>query len=447
MTGDVQVMIPWSPRNANMSGRMSLGSLFVLALLVPGICWAQGGYGHGPAGGMAAPPAYGQWPPQYVSPAMPGAGLPRTTYEELPDDRGWLFDDSPVGDFLEERLRRAFFRTEYILWSVSGPGDTLLGEVPLAGNNPRLPFPAPDPVTGAIVGTATAPSLGEININNNNGFRGTFGAPVGPGAFEASAFILATSDAELNLTGRITPGDLVGPPIVLPTFVGQPTLVEGARSDTGLLLYTDSYEAVLRTSVWGTEANYIFNAPNANSGNPVTFSPLVGARYLNFRESLRQAGVYDFTNDGGVTFTPVERQINSSTINNSYGPQFGVRAEMNISRLTIGAEPKVMLGLNSYKATLSTRNILSPTEAPLNVSETKTTFGPVADLKVYTRFALSENVHAFASYNFMWAGLITRPDNNIVYNTSITGVGDFRQNVNYTDAIIQGLSVGAEFRY
>ena len=107
-----------------------------------------------------------------------------------------------------------------------------------------------------------------------------------------------------------------------------------------------------------------------------------------------------------------------------------------------------MLGLNSYKANLFTQNILSDTEPVLNIHDKETTFGPLADLKLYSRLALNQNLHVFASYNLLWAGMLTRPANNIVYNTSvITGAGAFQQNVRTTDAVLQGLSVGAEFRY
>ena len=433
-----------------MFGRMSLGSLFVLALMAPGVCWAQAGYGYGSANGPTGPgysPYQGQYAPPTAGMAAPNGGNRRTIYEELPDDRGWLFDDSPLSKSLENSFRHAFFRTEFLLWSFGDPGNVVLGAPLLSGADPRDPtnVPANDRFTGTPVGFGVVPTLDSLQLSGNNGFRGTFGMPVGPGAFEASAFVFATSNKGQNLTNRIRADD-PDDPFDFPTFVVTPVLVEGAPSNESLV-YTDSYKNVLTTNVWGTEANYIFSPPNAGAGDFLTFSPVIGIRYLNFSERLNQTGVYQFSDDG-INFRPVTSRIDSSAINNSYGPQIGLRTELNVSRLTLGAEPKVMLGFNSYRTTLFTQNILSDSEPNLNVSDKQTTFGPLADLKLYSRFALSQNLHVFAAYNLMWAGLVTRPYNNIVYNTSvITGAGAFQQNVRSTDVLLQGLSVGAEFRY
>ena len=433
-----------------MFGRMSFGSLFVLALLAPGVCWAQPGYGSGPANGPAGPmmsPYAGQYVPQYAGAPNPNGGNARTIYEERPDDRGWLFEDSPLSKSLENSFRHAFFRTEYLLWSFGDPGNVVLGAPLLSGLDPRNPLNVPvnDRFTGNPIGFGVVPTLDSFQLGGNNGFRGTFGLPVGPGAFEASAFIFQTKAGHLDLTDQIRARD-PNDPFSVATFVAQPVLVDGTLSNNSLM-YDVSYQAVLKTSVWGTEANYVFAPPNAGAGDFITFSPLVGFRYLNFRESLNQTGVYEFTTDG-INFSPVTSRINASTINNSYGPQIGLRTEMTISRLTVGAEPKVMLGLNSYKANLFTQNILSNTEPILSIQDKQTTFGPLADLKVYSRFALTQNLHVFASYNLLWAGMLTRPSNNIVYNTSVlTGTGAFQQNIRTTDAVLHGLSVGAEFRY
>lgn len=435
-----------------MFGRMSLGSLFVLALLAPGVCWGQAGYGYGPANGPTGPmmpPYAGQYVPQSVGAPIMNGGHNRTIYEELPDDRGWLFEDSPLSKSLENSFRHAYFRTEYLLWSLGDPGKVLLGEPLASGLDPRDPNNVP--VTdqgGTNVGLGVVPTLDDFQLSGKNGFRGTFGVPFGQGTFEANAFVFQTSSIRLDLTDVI--GTIVDPtdPFSLPAFVAQPVLVLGAPSNSNIV-YDDSYQAVLKTSVWGTEANYIFAAPNAGAGDMITISPLVGFRYFNFRESLNQTGDYEFTNDGGVTFSTVTRRIDSSTINNSYGPQIGLRTELTISRLTVGAEPKVMVGLNSYKASLFTQNILNPDdliEPDVNIHDKETKFGPLADLKVYSRIAVSQNLQVFTSYNLVWAGMLTRPYDNIVYN-SVAGVGDFQQDVQTTNTILQGLSVGAEFRY
>lgn len=438
-----------------MFGRKSLGSLFVLAVLAPAVCMAQPGSGYGPPSGSPRPmmlPSSGQYPPQYVGTPTQNGGNSRTIFEELPDDRGWLFDDSPLNKSLESSFRHAFFRTEYLLWGFGKPGRIQLSAPrlvsptdPIATGESTDAFTATNPTTGQT-GTATAPNLDSFDLGANNGFRGTFGMPFGPGAFEASAFIFQTSNDTHDFTNLIIPAE-VGPPAVEATFIAQPVLISGALS-TDSLVYTESYQVSLKTAVWGTEANYVFAPPNVGTGDFFTISPIVGFRYFNFRETLNQSGVYQFSTNGGVTTTDVRRRIDASNGNNSYGPQIGLRTEVNIARLTIGAEPKIMLGLNSYTANLQTANILNPTETPLNIRGDGTNFGPLADIKVYSRFALTQNLGVFIAYNALWAGQLTRPYDNIVYNTAAGGaVNDFQQKVNTTDAVLQGMSFGAEYRY
>ena len=227
-------------------------------------------------------------------------------------------------------------------------------------------------------------------------------------------------------------------------FIGEPVNVPGTQS---YLLFTDSYQAVLKTSIWGSEANYILDAPNAGTGDLLTISPLVGFRYLNYLETFSQGGVYEVAvtdNLGNVTLTPNSRAIYSSSNNNSYGPQFGVRSEMSISKVTFGAEPKIMLGLNSYTASLTSIN--APFDGTNTTNSKKATvFSPVADLKLYTRVAVSKYAHVFAAYNVMWAGSLSRPYDSIGYNVNANGGGFFTPS--FTDSIIQGLTVGGELRF
>jgi hypothetical protein len=47
----------------------------------------------------------------------------------------------------------------------------------------------------------------------------------------------------------------------------------------------------------------------------------------------------------------------------------------------------------------------------------------------------------------MWAGMITRPANNIVYNVDSAGNLAFRQDIQYTDLLLQGVSIGSELSW
>ena len=456
-----------------MSGRMTLGSLFVLSALIPGLCQAQGGYGSG----AGAPP--GAWQAQGPSPALaqdsgytvPPQGNFNTIYEQLPDDLGFLHDDSPLEMGLKNLFRHSYFRGEYLLWTAGSPGNVLLGGQPAGGFIPTVQSsaagglaPPIPPNSFNVAGgnpltqnpaTAVVPSLDAFALKNINGYRGTFGLPIGPGNAELSAFVLGTRtnqfDGSSMITPEITANLLAVPPILTTTpatFIGEPVTVAGVQTQ---MLFTNSYLAVMKTSIWGSEANYIFDAPNEGTGDLVTISPLFGFRYLNYRESLSQGGVYQFVTDNTtnpVTTSPEIRALYSQSNNNYYGPQIGTRVEMKISKVTFGAEPKIMLGLNTYTAALSTINV--PFDNPANnvnqsFFKSKSVFAPVADVKFSTRINISQYANVYAAYNLMWVGSLSRPYDTIGYNISAGGAGLF--NPKFSDSIIQGLSVGGELAF
>jgi hypothetical protein len=232
------------------------------------------------------------------------------------------------------------------------------------------------------------------------------------------------------------------------------------------------YQASLKSQMWGAESNYL--APALDQGSPMQLQPLIGFRFVNFQEDLRQSGLYTFTsqdpNTGVFTNSIESRKIDSTTVNNLYGPQIGFRAEMSHKWLSIGAQPKVMLGLNSYKANLQTQNILRPDDVDQSLQENNQTFGVVSDLQVYSRLNLTSHFSVFAAYNFLWTGSLTRPTDNIVYNartlqsvldrdqtvpnplpnfavTSADVESDFKLDPTYTSLIMQGVSVGGEVRW
>ena len=440
-----------------MSGRMTLGSLFVLAALIPGICHAQGGYGYGPGGQPAPQQQYGYCPP-------PPQGPSNSIYEQLPDDLGFLHEDSPLDRALTNVFRHSYFRAEYLLWSGTRPGNVQLGATPTNGFiTPLSPadrfYPNTfDVPTNPITGTqdvAILPTLAAFDVKNMNGFKGTIGLPVGPGAIELSAFVLATRQNRFDGTSLIVPAqaaNLTGtPPIPVAVpgrYIGQPIDVGGIQQ---VMLYESGYQAIMKTSIYGGEANYVFEAPNAGTGDLLTFSPIVGIRYVNYLESLYQGGGYAFVTDNTtnpVTTVPKGRSMASQSNNNSYGPQFGVRAEAKISKVTFGAEPKIMLGLNSYTASLSTINVpinTTTSDVAFNFHKKATVFSPIADLRLYTRINISERMNAYAAYNVMYVGSISRPYDSIGYNVTANGNGLFTPS--FTDTIIQGLSVGGELQF
>lgn len=624
-----------------MSRWCTLTSLLLVVLGTPNPGRAQPP-GPPPQGAVPAgwsSPAYGQATvksKQHMSygPAGPlPAGPGRTIYEQMPDDQGWLYEDTPLERALKETFRHAYFRVEYLLWDVSDPGSNILGAPTailnasqLAPNDPSdlnypstidpnltlqqqyvyqpfrgdplVPFQVSNPIDGnTSLIAVVAPSLQDVYVNENNGIRLTFGLPVNrAGAFEASIFALASSTSPIDrqpiprfdnsydsdgdfvfgngdpneaftgtgigefdrngnglvddvvndfeaiatpilinggvpqpsrtppldptdptmtqridpATGQVVPQPYLWPSITLPLGNLGPTLGPAGTPIAGLLIqdprsrgdnfrivwairnpdpidalinpFLNTYQASLKTSVWGTEANWVSHG--FDNGSPLSIRPMLGFRYAYFAEDLRQSGAYTFVTVNPINNQPIDntipRSIDATTINNLYGPQLGLRAELASKWVTVGVQPKVMLGLNTYRATLETDNILRPGSAvqatPTNaaeflalgdidqsLSDRTTTFGVVGDLEVYSRVRLTNCLNAFVGYNLMWAGQITRPGDNIVYNAKTVTIdpnldpnddntatrldSDFKLDVNYSGAIIQGLTLGAELRY
>ena len=444
-----------------MFGRFAWLTTVMIAALCPAISWAQPFDPQMPAPYGA--PGYGALPP-----GPPGYGdytYGRTRYTEQPDDLGFLYGDEPIIAFFKETFRHAFFRLDYLNWNLTDPGNIVLGapilnpgqninnpiDVNQPFQDPRVPFDVFDPTLGTPLGQGVSPTLDDTKLKNTGGIRGTWGFRFEPFSVEASVFALQTSKA------TIFAGDLpVTPTIVngVPTFpdngtfVVQGVLVDGVNNLDSYLVYDQSYQADMRTQLWGADSKVVLSS--IDTGGPLTIQPLFGVRFLNFNERLNQRGNYRNPLVTGTANSTITRTIDSTTRNYLVGPQIGTRFELVSPYLTLGAEPSMTFGVNSYKATLNTSNINSDTEDPVSIRETKTTFGPIANLQVYARGKMTERLSLFVSYDLMWAGMLTRPADNIIYN--VTGAvvpqpGAFQQDVHFSDLLMQGISVGGEVHW
>lgn len=475
-----------------MTGRIRFGLLTLMTALVTLPVQAQTPQGNGVqpagfhhfqenAGQYNAYPGYYQRCP---APQVQGAAPP-TTYRELPDDLGFADDDTLLGKMLIETFRHSWFRTEYLLWNISGPGDVLLSEqlansivsdtsttgtTPNVGISSGLTFTRTvvDTTGNNISGSTQAPSLDDFAISNVSGFRGTYGLPLPIGTIELSGFVLGASTSQLDADIN-TPGSLIQPQIIAnpaatvggtvgsdgnpatngqtATFVSQAILIDGQRangttSSGNFLDYDQSYHAKLTTSVWGTEGNWVGETQDPNGIFQLV--PTVGFRYLNFQDKLLQNGQYS----DSTTSTIVNRQINSNAHNNVLGPQIGLRAELRNQWFLIGFEPKVMAGINQWQSALDTANVVSASDPGQSLIQRGTTFSPLVDLKGYTNVSISKNLSAYVSYNFIWTGSLNRSYDDIVYNkSSVTNRSDFSLQKVYSSATIQGMSFGFEYRY
>ena len=447
-----------------MAGRFIFGVLVAYCLLVPESLFAQG---YAPVQsssvGTSAPvpmPVPGNWTPrgywpleshhpQLVSPVTPGqpidygtAATARNGVGYFGSDRivtteGTLYDDflepSPLERCLSSALKESRFRMEYLLWTIHDPGHVMLG-APIAGIvNPQIPFPVFDfAAPPNFLGNAVVPNLRDISFEDINGIRGTWEVPLTFGAFELSAFALEqASDAFIaNLPQE-------------EFLIAISTLNFGDVVDNRVFLYNENYKATYTSDLWGAETKVFFDV--SPPWHPIQVRPMVGFKYLNIQEQLRQSG--QFVDSFGVT-PPLTRVVDSDTSNNLYGMLLGGRVEFVTPWVTVGAEPSVMLGGDNYRARVTTENFRGVADGVVKTESRKLIFSPVLGVNAYVRVKVTENISAFVGYNALWALRITRPENNVYYNDNgFDRPPGVRVDEETTDFRAYGISVGGEIRF
>lgn len=324
-----------------------------------------------------------------------------------------------------------YVRTEYLNWSTSQPGDSLMGAPVLGNPNPRLPFVATDPF-GGILGVGIVPSADPFQLDSNNGFRGTLGATLMSGpTFEVSAFVLAPTTSSFTY-GNLLPQGLL---------VGNSTFVNGQLANN-IEFYNDFYQATYRSQVWGGEANFIIDYDPTGW---IQLQPMLGFRYVSLHEVMHQRGnfrdqilLFDTTTD-----------IDSQTYNNLFGPQIGFRTEFVWNRFAVGVEPKLALTANSMIARVSTTHFRSVSDPEVNTQQSFTGFSPLFEVGFYARIPITRYGSLRVGYNIMYLSRVTRPEDNIYYNDNgpLPTLPDVVVSASRHDISLQGLTIGAEFRW
>lgn len=328
-----------------------------------------------------------------------------------------------------------FFRTEYLLYDYSKPGDVLLGAPQFGNINPRDPFEVFDTTVfpATLLGTASVPSLDLMQARNNSGFKATAGVPLIFGSAEASIFTMGQSQLVFEDTTLLGTDDQ--------PFAATTTLVNGAVGDN-VLLYNDSFRAVFNTKLWGADSNIFFNGPSSQF---FSFSPMIGFKYLDLRENLKQTG--SFTPDPIFGLDTVVTRIDSSSANQIYAPQIGLRTKFENSFMAVTFDPKFGLGANVFKNRVSSNHLRSNGD-PFTASEdSSASICPVVDLGLNGRLKVTDRISITGGYNFTFISRVTRPQNNIRYNDNgAANPPGIVVDTNKSDFIFQGIMVGVELR-
>jgi len=399
--------------------------------------------------------AYAQVPG--AAPPPPGYGSPQPYPYQLPPGQPVGYGYAEEGDWYDyphkedHWLKRAlavdrvYFSTDYLNWSISDPGDVLLGA---ETRNPEVLRDGFDVFSGAggtgtLLGRARVPTTENLEARQNNGLQALFGVDLLYGnSLEFSGFILDKSYDRDLITGLSEPSPAnAGNGVYIATtfnIIGDPT-------DDGLSVYNNYFESIYRSQQWGAQANLILDW---DRDGLLQFRPIVGFRYYQLEEQLFQRGLY--SDPAGVA--DVLTTIDSQTRNSLYGPQLGFRSEIVTKWLTLGVEPKVGFMVNDQRAVV-TSNMLRFQGDPLTTSvDDYTGFSAVVDIGLYGKVHLTENFSIRAGWNFLWVGRVARPENSIVYDdpgfgslatrTVLMGARTSRH-----DIITDGLVIGGEWRF
>jgi len=322
----------------------------------------------------------------------------------------------------------------------------------LAGLSSDVIFSTGDPSSATLDAAQVAVmAIGQLadasafNLGDTNGFRGVIGLNTTFGAIETSFFVMG--QAQAGFTFQPIPSGLIGVPVqgggltpndplVIPILVnGQmaPDVFDDSGnlitdSNNYYLIFNESYNVAFQSQSWGFAPN-VFWTLNENPGL-FKVSGALGFRYFDMREKMLQRGTFtnneddaDYTYESEFTGDRLVTNIDSTTVNQVYGPQAGIRAELGDDRFKLGVDAHLMLGANTHEATVAARNVLF--EGDNNFTrDASTHFTTGFETIVDARIRLREHVTLSVGYNFMWFSSVTRPHDNIYYNVEATPVVD-----------------------
>ncbi|MFN9720294.1 MAG: BBP7 family outer membrane beta-barrel protein [Planctomycetota bacterium] len=414
----------------------------------------------------AAPAAVAQYAPHQPLIQLPQSHYQAPIVDHYSEANGPLWQsEQPIEHFVEEVASRSAIRLEFMMFNLGAPPNAVIG-APVSnlgvGATPdridgiTVPFDVNDNLNGGNpTGLGLFPLTNAMDSGDTPGIRGTWLLDLEEAEMELSFFGFEQAGASLVYPDIDGPRDIlagIDPTIdpalgttTLPNYV-LPLLTDGAVADAAgfnSLIYNDSFEAYSETQMWGSELTFLSRRKLAG-GVGFGLQYLGGFRYTNLDENFRFRGSFD----GRGAFADYTSFVSATTQNNLYGPELGLRWSLNSKYLTLSATPRVMLGINDYMAHLSSDPLGTGTTV---FKSDQVEFATMTQLGLNAEVHLSEGFSVYGGYDFMWLTGVTRPSDNIVYD-STTAVGggftpDIHQSVKLNDFMANGFTFGAVFRY
>jgi hypothetical protein len=367
-----------------------------------------------------------------------------------------LWDENrPIERFVGRVASQSWLKLEFLMWNYDSGSHDQIG-APVLGlqqntagevQGQTLTVPLLDNLNGgADIGEALFPFASGIDHNDIPGIRGTLGVALTGAEMELSFFgmeqssdFMAAEDlsaarTRVGLTD-VAFGTTAFPNLAVPLLTdGQP----GTLADLNALIFSESFSARMESQMWGSEFA-LLTEKSAPGGAGASLQWLGGFRYVSVDEGFGFSG----TSVG----TPVT-SVNSSTINNFYGPQIGARAALTSKYFTLSATPRIMMGLNDNTSTVSSvyQGVAGITHRDRTVD-----FGTVTQINLAAELHVSPQFSIYGGYDFMVLTGVSQAFDNVVYDTTLDGVGarvaDIRQHVDLGQMFVNGFSLGAVFRY
>lgn len=402
---------------------------------------------------IAGPPGYWQ---------APGMHVPRSSYQAPiidyyngPHPKLWD-DQQPVEHFLGELGKRSWMRFDYLHWTFARPGSASVGADVLNLTDPLTVVDNLD--NGALAGIGVIPDLGTLALDDVPGVRGTWGLDLKDAEFELEFFGTGESRDTFSVTGLsdfrpvtvdpvtgdtipATAGTIARPNVVIPLMTDG--IVQEAAT-ANYLIYDGSYSQTIESRMWGAEAT-VLSKPYV-PGDGFAWQWLGGFRYLSYEENFSHTGVD--LNDGAGALTT---QIGGRTTNNMYGPEVGARASVKNRWFTLSATPRVAFTLNNFSGSTHNSSVENNFIRTTVADEDDIEFTPIVQLSFTGEIHVTPNFSVFGGYDFMWIYRMTRPFDNITYDSTAgtdrafdTVIG---QDIDQESFYARGLSFGCALRY
>ena len=436
--------------------------------------------------------------PMVAGPAMvhqPAYGPPIVDHYVGGNPDAW--DESrPIERLLTDTAQQSWLRFEFLYYDFGDLGDQFIG-APVSGlvNGPLpnqiqgrdVTVPYSDNLNGgANVGDSLIPSTKGLDFNSIPGMRGTWGLQLDSAEMELSFFGFqqetSLSDFGSIAAARLayergrTSGDpaLATLPQLDPTlgaassptsttinFPGirpwspnyfVPLLTDGTVQDVAsanALVFNDRLVLGASSQMWGSELSFLTNRRAPGGAGP-SWQWLGGLRYISLDEAFWLRGSYGTTASADAIIAARNTAISATTINNIYGPEFGARFALTSKYLTLSMTPRVMLGLNNF-----TGEVVAD---PIGLGATRTSeesveFATASQVNLMAEMNFNRHFSIYGGYDFMVITGVSRPQENVYYNTVLNPVGgttdfDIRQSTDVDDYFFaQGLSFGVKVQY